>query len=45
MSELLLYRGAQAIELSKVGVALEPVSRWPWTGVMWSMLRQDIVSG
>lgn len=43
-SELLLYHGSQAIELAELGVALAPVSRWPWTGVMWHMLRRDLTN-
>ena len=44
-SELLLYHGSQAIELAELGVTLAPVARYPWTGVMWNMLRQELVSG
>lgn len=43
-SELRLYAGGQALELNKLGLDLEPVGRWPWTGVMWHMLRQGLLT-
>ena len=43
-SELLLYAGDQVLELSKLGIELEPVGRWPWTGVPWHLLRQSLLT-
>lgn len=42
-SELLLYAGNQAIELSQLGVRVEPIAGWPWTGVPWDVLKQHLL--
>lgn len=41
-AELLLYRGEQALELTKLGVDAEPLDRWNYSYVMWSRLRQHL---
>lgn len=38
-SMLLLYGGDQVIELAKLGVDLQPIDQWSWTGAMWEMIR------
>lgn len=43
-SELLLYGGDQALELHKLGIELQPIDRWPWTGVPWNMVRQALLT-
>jgi len=43
-SELRLYAGEQVVELHKLGLDLEPVECWLWTGVMWHMLRQALLT-
>lgn len=42
-TELLLYRGDQAIELAQRGVDTEPIAGWPWSGVPWGVLRQYLL--
>ena len=44
-SQLLLYRNDQVVELKRLGVALEPVARWPWNAVMWDMVRYTLLTG
>ena len=41
-SELLLYRGGQAIDLVNLGVDAEPLARWPYGGLMWAALRTHL---
>lgn len=38
-AELLLYHGAQAIELTRLGVDTVPVDRWNYAAPMWHRLR------
>ena len=43
-SELLLYANHQILELKRLGVGLEPIGRWAWSGVMWEMLRHALLT-
>lgn len=43
-SMLLLYGGDQVMELSKLGVDLQPVGQWSWTGAMWEMIRHKLLT-
>jgi hypothetical protein len=42
-SELLLYCGEQAIDLSNLGIDTSPVARWPWPTVSWAELRKALL--
>lgn len=43
-SMLLLYRGSQVLELSKLGVELEPCGEWSWRAPMWEMMRDQLLT-
>lgn len=38
-AELLLYRGAQVMEVLQQGIASTPHAKWPLSHVQWHMLR------
>jgi hypothetical protein len=41
-SELLLYRGGQALAMIKLGIDEPPLAKWPYGGLMWAALRQHL---
>ena len=43
-AELLLYKGAQAIELFSTGIDTPPLDRWPWLKVEWDALVELLAS-
>ena len=38
-SELRLYAGEQAVELSMRGIDTVPLAAWPWTQIPWELVR------
>lgn len=38
-AELLLYKGAQVLEVLQQGIASTPHAKWPLSHVQWHMLR------
>ena len=42
-AELLLFRGAQVMDLNHLGIDTPPLDRWPLSRVLWHMLRHRLV--
>ena len=42
--ELLLYKGAQAVELFSTGIDTPPLDRWSWLHVEWGALAKLLAS-
>ena len=43
-SMLLLYGGDQVMELSKLGVDLQPIGQCSWVSPMWEVLRHQLLT-
>lgn len=43
-AELLLYRGAQIMDVHHLGIDAVPLARWPLSHVLWHMLRHYLTT-
>lgn len=43
-AELLLFRGAQIMDVHQLGIDAIPLDRWPLSHVLWHMLRHHLTT-